>query len=65
MVFHPVSCVIRVYGLGLWLGLGLRFCIRVSITGSVSYLNNKFVVVLDFVVPSVDHSILPGGDRSG
>ena len=45
--------------------LGLRFCIRVSITGSVSYLNNKFVVVLAFVAPSVDHSILPGGDRSG
>jgi len=28
---------------------------------SVSYLNNKFVVVLAFVVPSVIHSILLGG----
>jgi len=27
-----------------------------SIMGSVSYLNNKFVVVLGFVVPSVDQT---------
>ena len=44
------------YSLALWLGLGfcVRVSIRVSITGSVSYLNNKFVVVLAFVALSVD-----------
>ena len=46
--------------------LGLGFCVRVrvSVTGSVSYLNKKFVVVLAVVVISVDQNVLPGGDRS-
>ena len=35
--------------------------VRVSITGSVNYLNKKFVVVLAFVAPSVDYNVLPGG----
>ena len=46
-MFHPVSCVISVYGLGFRVKvLGLGFCVRlrviVSITGSVSYLNENF-----------------------
>jgi len=49
--------------------LGLAFCVRVrvriSITGSVSYLNKKFVVVLAFVAPSVDQNVLPGDVRCG
>ena len=47
--------------------LGLWFCVRVrvSVTGSVSYLNKKFVVVLAFVAPSVDCNVLPGGDHCG
>ena len=43
--------------------LGLGFCVRVSVTGSISY--KKFVVVLAFVAPSVDQNVLPGGDRCG
>ena len=39
--------------------------VRVSVTGSVSYLNKKFVVVLAFVAPSVNHNVLPGWDHSG
>jgi len=36
--------------------LGLGFCVRVivSITGSVSYMNENFVVFLAFVAPSVE-----------
>jgi len=30
--------------------------VRVSVMGSVSYLNKKFVVVLAFVASSVDHN---------
>jgi len=41
--------------------LCVRVRVRVSITGSVSYLNKKFVVALAFVSPSVDHNVLPGG----
>jgi len=52
-----VSCVISVYSLGLvrvlWLGFWDRVRVIVSITGSVSYLNEKFVVFLAFVAPSV------------
>jgi len=33
--------------------------------GNVSYLNKKFVVVLAFLAPSVDHNVVPGGDRCG
>jgi len=49
--------VLTVYG--LLLGLGLGFCVRVrvivSVTGSVSYLNENFIVVfLAFVAPSVE-----------
>jgi len=47
------------------LGLGFYVRVRVSVTGSVSYLNKKFVVVLAFVAPSVDQNVLPGGDRYG
>jgi len=39
--------------------------VRVSITGNVSYLNKKFVVVLAFVVISVDQNVLLGGNRCG
>ena len=50
-----------------YLGLGLGFCVRVSIRvsvmGSVSYLNKKFVVLLAFVAVSVDYKILLGGDH--
>ena len=47
--------------------LGVGFCVRVRIivTGSVSYLNKKFVVVLAFVAPFVNQNALPGGDRCG
>ena len=47
--------------------IGLGFCVRVrvSVAGSVSYLNKKFVVVLAFVVISIDQNVLPGGDRCG
>jgi len=44
---------------------GLGFCVRVSIMGSVSYLNKKLVVVLAFVAPSVDQNVLPGGNCCG
>jgi len=54
-VFHPVSCIISVYGLGFRVRvrvLGLGFCVTVrvivSVTGSVSYfsyLNEDFVVL--------------------
>jgi len=41
--------------------LGLGFCVRVrvrdSITGSVSHLKKKFLVVLAFVALSVDHNV--------
>jgi len=30
--------------------------VRISVTGSVSHLNEKFVVVLAFVAPSVDYN---------
>jgi len=47
--------------------LGLGFCVRVRIrvivTGSASYLNKKFVVLLAFVAVSVDYNILQGGDH--
>ena len=47
--------------------LRLGFCDRVTVIvmGSVSYLNKKFVVVLAFVVRSVDQNVLPGGNRCG
>ena len=50
MVFHPVLCVTRVRVRVLGLGFCVR--VRVSVTGSVSYLNAKFVVFLPFVAPS-------------
>jgi len=59
MVFHPVSCIISVYSLGFSVRvrvLGLGFCGRVtvivSITGSVSCLNEKLCSYIAFVAPS-------------
>ena len=48
-------CVFRVYTLQFRVRvLGLGFCVRVrvSITGSGSYLNENFVIFLAFVLPS-------------
>jgi len=46
-----------------WLGLGFCVRVRVSVTGSDSYLSKKFLVVLAFVVRSEDRNVLPGCDR--
>ena len=57
-MFHSVSGVIDFRVRGRVKVLGLGFCVRVrvmgSIMGSVSYLNENFVVFLAFVSPSVE-----------
>jgi len=69
MAFHPVSSSLgfrfSVMVRFRVLGLGSSVRVRVSVTGSVSYLNKKFVVVLAFIAPSVDHKVLLGGNRCG